>query len=89
MADRAMASTLTANPCVTARRWAASEQCVAPPALALALVCSFSLYGPSKLCEITGSMHAFLLAHSLWHYVPCSLASLWIIATAWPMLLQH
>lgn len=79
VADRVVASTLTANAVGTAQLWSRSTQSRAPPELAVALVLSFGLYLPSKYSEITGRMPSFLAFHSLWHYVPCSLAALWIL----------
>ena len=44
---------------------------------ALAVTCIIA-YPSSKTCEVTGRMMSFLIWHSIWHYVPCALAIVWI-----------
>ena len=79
IADRLVATSLTANAIATARVWGASDQSRAPKELSITLVLSFAFFIPSKFSEITGRMQGFLFFHSCWHYLPCMFASSWII----------
>ena len=80
--DRTMAITLTAVSVLTSGAWASSTQGRAPSWLGSALCCSFLFFLPSRVCEISGRMTAFLILHSLWHYLPCAFAALWMVTCA-------
>ena len=78
VADRCCACCLTGNAIGTAYIWSLSAQDRTPRWLPLALVLSFVFYLPSKAFELAGDMRTFLLVHSIWHYLPNTLAILWL-----------
>ncbi len=81
--DRLLAWALAINTVGTALTWPHAGSADMRATVSHALVVSLVLtYPTSKFCEVTGRMAHFVFLHSLWHYVPCCLAAVWLTLNA-------